>query len=522
VSDLPPPLPRISDYADWHARLCPDAVALKLDDRAWTYAELAAAVDRLARALLAAGIGKGDRVATLQPPHPAYLVDFLATASIGAIWVGLNPRYRLEELLHVLADSEPSILLARRHIGDRCYDTELAALAAACPSLQRIILHDSVDGPPATESMAAFLQPGADIADDRLDTARAGCGGSDPCLIVYTSGSTGAPKGALLHHAGLVQFSLAQNRLWPLSPLRVINYFPINHVGSVVDCSLPCLVAGGTTIFMEKFDPAECLRLMARERVTLWGSVPSTFPMILDLPDFADHDLSAVELIIWGGAAMGEDVIERLAAQGAGLATNYGMTETTSAITGIAPTRDLERLANSVGPEFPGVEIRLCGADDAPVGQGEVGEVQARSALNFLGYWRRPEATAEAFTSDGYFRTGDLAVQRPDGCYRIVGRIKEMYKSGGYNVYPREVEAVLESHPAVDAAAVVAMPDPVWQEVGIAFVKLSAPIDPPDLEAWCRARLANYKLPKRIEIERELPLLPIGKIDKAALRRRLG
>ncbi len=522
MTDLPPPLPRISDYAGWHARLRPDAVALKLDDRAWTYAELSAAVDRLACALLAAGIGKGDRVATLQPPHPAYLVDFLATASIGAIWVGLNPRYRLEELSHVLTDSEPAILLGRRHIGDRCYDTELAALAATCPSLGRIILHDSVDGPPGIEPMAAFLQSGDGIGKDRLDTARAGCGGRDPCLIVYTSGSTGAPKGALLHHAGLTQFSLAQNDLWPFPSLRVINYFPINHVGSVVDCSLPCLVAGGTTIFMEKFDPAECLRLMARERVTLWGSVPSTFPMILDLPDFADHDLSAVELIIWGGAAMSGDVIARLAALGPALATNYGMTETTSAITAIAPTRDLERLANSVGPAFPGVEIRLCGADGAPVGQGEVGEVQARSALNFLGYWRRADATAEAFTDDGYFRTGDLAVLRPDGCYRIVGRIKEMYKSGGYNVYPREVEAVLESHRAVEAAAVVAMPDPIWQEVGIAFVTLGAPVDPADLYAWCRARLANYKLPKRIEIERVLPLLPIGKIDKAALRRRLG
>lgn len=521
MSGLPPELPRISDYAGWHARRRPDAVALRLDGRGWTYAELAAAVDRLARALLAAGIGKGDRVATLQPPHPAYLVDFLAAASIGAIWVGLNPRYRLDELLHVLTDSEPAILLARRHIGDRRYDEELAAIAAACPSLRRIVLHDSADGPPGSEPMAAFLRSGEAIGPERLDAARAGCGGRDPCLIVYTSGSTGAPKGALLHHAGLARFSLAQNRLWPLSPLRVINYFPINHVGSVVDCSLPCLVAGGTTIFMEKFDPAECLRLMARERVTLWGSVPSTFPMILDLPDFADHDLSAVELIIWGGAAMGEEMIARLAALGPALATNYGMTETTSAITAIAPTRDLERLANSVGPAFPGVEVRLCGADDVPVGPGEVGEVQTRSALNFLGYWRRPDATAEAFTSDGYFRTGDLAVLRPDGCYRIVGRIKEMYKSGGYNVYPREVEAVLESHPAVEAAAVVAMPDPTWQEIGVAFVTLAAPADPADLYVWCRARLANYKLPKRIEIERELPLLPIGKIDKAALRRRL-
>lgn len=522
MTDLPPLLPRISDYAGWHATRRPETVALKLDDRAWTYAELASAVDRLARALMAAGIRRGDRVATLQTPHPQYLIDFLATVSIGAIWVGLNPRYQLEELLHVVADSEPAILLARRHIGDRCYDAELAALAASCLSLHRVILHDEADCPAGTESMAAFLRAGEAIDAEALLAARASSGGRDPCLIVYTSGSTGAPKGALLHHEGLARFSLGQNRLWPLSPLRVINYFPINHVGCVADCSLPCLVAGGTTIFMEKFDPARCLALMARERVTLWGSVPSTFPMILDLPDFADHDLSAVELIVWGGAAMGEDVLARLATLGPPMATNYGMTETTSAITAIEPTHDLEALAHSVGDAFPDVEVRLCDANGTPAAEGDIGEVQTRSALNFLGYWRRPEATAEAFTEDGYFRTGDLAARRPDGRYRIAGRIKEMYKSGGYNVYPREIEAVLESHPAVNAAAVVAMPDPVWQEIGVAFVTLAAPVAPADLDAFCRGRLANYKLPKHILIETELPLLPIGKVDKTALKRRLA
>lgn len=517
---LPPLLPRISDYAIWQAERRPDAVAMTLNGATTTYAALARQVDRLARALLAAGVAKGDRVATLQPPNPQYLVDFLAAASIGAIWVGLNPRYQLDELRYVVTDAEPRVLLARQRIGDRRYDADLTALAAGCPSLTHLVLHDADDPMPGAVTLAAFLAAGDAVEEAALAAARAACGGRDPCLIVYTSGSTGKPKGALLHHDGLARFSLGQNRLWPLDPLRVVNYFPINHVGCVADCTLPCLIAGGALVFMEKFDAGECLRLMQAERVTLWGSVPSTFPMLLDHPDFAATDLSAVDLIVWGGAAMDSATIARLAAIQPRMATNYGMTETTSAVTALEPVTDPDLLAHCVGHAFEGVEIRLADADDQPVPDGEPGEVQARSALNFLGYWRRPDATAEAFTADGFFRTGDLAVRRPDGRYRIVGRIKEMYKSGGYNVYPREVEAVLRDHASVTEAAIVAIPDPVWQEVGIAYITVSSPPDMAAAHAFLRDRLANYKCPKRIIVLDEMPLLPIGKIDKAALKRR--
>ena len=517
---LPSLLPRISDYASWQAERRPDAVAMVLDGVTITYAALADGVDRLARALLAAGVRKGDRVASLLPPHPQYLVDFLAAASIGAIWVGLNPRYQLDELRYVVTDAEPRVLLGRQKIGERRYDVDLTALAAACPGLSHLVLHQPDAPLDGAVTMADFLAAGDSIGHAALAAARADCGGRDPCLIVYTSGSTGKPKGALLHHDGLARFSLGQNRVWPVDPLRVINYFPINHVGCVADCTLPCLVAGGTLVFMEKFDPGTCLHLMETERVTLWGSVPSTFPMMLDHPDFVSRDLSSVALIVWGGAAMDAVTIDRLAQVQPRMATNYGMTETTSAVTVLEPVTDREVLAHSVGHAFEGVEIRLADANDQPVPNGETGEIQTRSPLNFLGYWRRPDATAEAFTGDGFFRTGDLAVLRPDGRYRIVGRIKEMYKSGGYNVYPREVEAVLRTGPGVTDAAIVAIPDPVWQEVGVAYVTVSTSVAPGDLLSFLRDRLANYKLPKRIVMLEEMPLLPIGKIDKAALKRR--
>lgn len=511
---------RISDFLFLHARDRPDAVALVLGDRRWTYAALASAVDSLARAMMAAGIGRGDRVATLQTPHPDFLVALLATASIGGIWVGLNPRYQLAELRHILEDAAPKLLLARSEVAGRSYERELVELCAELPAIARLVVFDGDPDVPGADSMADFLDQGRSLAPARLDEARQGVGARMPCLIVYTSGSTGQPKGAVLHHAGINEFCLNQNRLWPLDPHRVVSYFPINHIGGVVDTVLPCIAAGGTVCFMEQFDSAACLALMEREGVTFWISVPSGFQMQLDLPGFADHDLSAVQLIVWEGAEMSPALIARLLQVCPNLATNYGMTEATSAITIVEPTDDIDILSTSVGSAFPDVEIRLVDPDGVAVGIGTEGEVQTRSSLNLLGYWGRPDATEACFTADGFFRTGDLAVQRPDGRYRIVGRLKEMYKSGGYNVYPREIETVLERHPAVAAAAVVARPDPVWQEAGVAYVQPSGDVNVDELAAHCREHLANYKIPKIFVIESDLPMLPIGKIDKRELARR--
>jgi len=512
------PLERVDDLARAAAAATPDAEAMVLGDQRWSYAELMARVDALAAALLAVGVRRGDRVATLSTPHPDFLVAFLAATSVGAIWIGLNPRYRLGELAYVLGDAEPCVLLARSRIQERDYADDLATLVQGCPSLRAVV---ALNGDPlfaGAVTYDAFIAQGAAVDPGTLEAARAATGGRDPCMIVYTSGSTGKPKGALLCHEGICEFSRAQNTLWPVSPLRILNYFPINHIGCVIDVTTPALAAGGAVIFLEQFETAEALRLAADERCTLWGSVPSVLQMQLALPDFAAYDLSAVQLVLWEGAAIPADVLDRLLAMGRPMATNYGMTETTSAITALAPTRDREILLGTVGPAFPGVEVKLMKADGTEAATGEEGEVWARSGWNMLGYWRRPEATAETLTPDGWLRTGDTAVRRPDGHYRIVGRIKEMYKSGGYNVYPREVEDALETHPAVSLAAVVSVPDPLWAEVGVAYIVPTGAVTAAQLQAHLRDRLANYKIPKRFVIREALPLLPIGKVDKIALK----
>lgn len=519
-AESPPPFPRVSDFVAWFAERTPNAEAAVCGDVRLTYAALHTRVEATARALLAAGIGPGDRVATLSPPNIEFWVTFLASVSIGAIWLGLNPRYRSEELKYLVSDAEPALLFARTALGVRRYDGEIAAMREAAPSIARVVSLDELAPAGERESMASFVATGRDVPDETLAAARARCGGREACLLVYTSGSTGRPKGALLHHEGIVAFARGQNRAWPLERQRFLNYLPINHVGCVIDVSVPTLAAGGCLVFLEQFTPDGALELTVRERVNCLGSVPAVFQMQLALPDFASYDLSGIELIIWEGAAMPVEVIKRLRAICPRLATNYGMTETTSAITIVHPTDDLDVLANTVGYAFEGVEIRLVGADGNTVAPGDPGEVQVRSIYNLLGYWRRPDATAEAFTPDGWFRTGDVAEQRADGRYRLVGRLKEMYKSGGYNVYPREIEDTIHSHPDVIMAAVVSRPDPVWDEVGVAFVVGRPGISAQALEEYCRERLANYKLPKEFVLCDELQLLPIGKVDKVALTRR--
>lgn len=516
---LPPVLPRVADYVRWHAERTPEAEALVLGDTRISYAELDARVEALARALLAAGVAVGDRVATLQTPTPEYFVAYLAATSVGAIWAGLNTKYRRDELVYVVNDCQPKVLLTRMLVGDRRYDAEIAALRAAA-DIQVVAGYDGSDADAGIEPFDVFLARGAAVTDAELATRRAAVGGRQACVLVYTSGTTGKPKGAVLQQQGIIEFSIEQTVIWPVEPLRELNFFPINHVGCTVDLATPCLVAGGTTIFMEHFDAAESMDIIEREKVTFWASTPSVFTMQLAELDKRPRDLSAVQLICWEGAAIGSEVLDRLVAICPSLCTNYGQTESTGAMTGVAPTSDRDILLNSVGPAFPGVELRLVDPDGNDVPDGTPGEVWARSPYSFIEYWNRPEATAEAYTADGYLRTGDLAIRRPDGAYRIVGRIREMYKSGGYNVYPREVETVFEDHPAVSEAVVVAIPDAKWQEVGVLYVTLHEAITGEALMDYARQKLANYKLPKRIHIETALPLLPVGKVDRTALRNR--
>lgn len=520
-----PHLERITDYLYHYASATPLSPAASLDGRSISYAELKEKVDECARALIACGVGKGDRVAALSTPHPDFLVTFLAAASIGAVWLGLNPRYRRREYISIFRDAQPKVLFARTQIEGRDYAADIDALSCESASLAAVVLLQRGPSPSCAHlQYDSFLARGASVSGPELVTRRAETAAADPALLVYTSGSTGEPKGALLPHRGLVTCCRAQARYWSVKPVRILNFLPINHVGCVGDISSFVLVTGGCNVFMEQFAARRSMELIAQEKITIWGGVPTTIQMCLNLADEETFDLSSVQLIVWSGAAASQPLIDRMRKITPNLSTSYGLTESVGSVTYAPVGASREILSNTIGAPAPEYELRIAtpAGEAAPV--GEAGEIQLRGDFLMLGYFNRPEATREAFDVDGWLHTGDIGRQRPDGNIELVGRLKEMYKSGGYNIYPREIEMVLESHPDVALAAVVGVADPLYGETGHAFIA-PAPGKAPgaeDLAAFCRERLANYKTPKAFTIESSLPLLPIGKIDKSALRARLA
>ena len=519
-----PRLDRIADYVTHWADLCPDAIATHFDGQTRSYRELAAEVDAWARALLASGIGPGDRVAMLSTPRPEYFTSFLAATSIGAIWLGLNPKYTEAEIARTLTDAMPALVFSLRDFEGENLGAKLRdAAATAEVTAQLVAFGGEADGFAPLET---WLSSGSGVEDARLTQVRVDVSRDDPALIVYTSGSTGVPKGAMLPQRGLCHGYPVQSAHFDLAGAAILCNLPINHIGCVGDLSCGSLVAGGTIVFMERFDPQATLDAIATRKIDCLLGIPTILQMISDLPDFEATDFSHMRLVCWGGAAIGANVLARYRAKGCPLGLTYGMSEVPGSITMSAPGADDRELTETVGRPVPPLEIRLVADDGTASAPGQEGEICLRHDSLMLGYFRRDDATCEAFDDEGFFHTGDVGVMQPEGTVKLVGRKKEMFKSGGYNVYPREIEMVLEAHPQVSAAAVVSVPDPKWQEVGWAFVQAPEGCDVTMLESnlmsLCRENLANYKHPKRIVIRHALPMLPVGKIDKPALKREVS
>lgn len=517
-----PILSLISDYLDVHAEGRSDQDFIVLDDRRLTYNQTKTAVDAMAKGLLASGVSRGDRVAFLGNPTPEFWINFLAVTSVGAIWVGLNPKYTGGELDHVVSDSEPCCLFAFSSIDDEPISDDLSRLLETHASIDELILvdHRRSDAGGLGVALEDWLERGAAISDDALAARRTEVDTLDPAYLVYTSGSTGRPKGALITHRGSNVCNVIAIERKGLAERTIICNLPINHVGAIGDICGRVMTGGGTIHFHERFSPEAMLHTIETERLNAVGGVPTMLQLMVDHPAFEAADLSSIDLIAWGGAAMPAELLQRLIDKtGASQCTmGYGMTEVTGGVTYSGLTDSVELLSTTVGTPDERQPIRIWHPDGRESAVGEAGEIQAKGDYLMAGYWRNAEATAAAFTDDHWFCTGDLAVLRDDGYVQIVGRMSEMYKSGGYNVYPREVELALEEHPSLSMAAVVSIPDPKFQEVGVAYVMGDASLDAAELRAFAAERLANYKVPKQITVMDELPMLPIGKVDKKALQ----
>ena len=509
---------RISDFPFHTAASFPDRDAAVLGERRLSYRELAEAVERCARALIAHGIEPGDRIAMLATPRPEYLVVFLASVRVGAIWLGLNPVHRLAEHRQVLEDSQPRLLFGFPHLRDRDHRQDLKDLTMEFPGIESLVVMGESKG--LGIGYEEFLERGTSVPAEVYAPAVAAVKADDIALIVYTSGSTGGPKGAMITHRNLVHCATVQDRLFPIDPLIVLCNLPVSHIASSSDIVSHALVGGGTIVFQERFDPAEALALIERERISCLLQISTMLQRLLAVPDRRARDTASLRLLFFEGAPMPADQIPDLQEMAETVVTAWGLTESSCSVTYTAAGDPLDVLAETVGRPAVDYELRILDGKGKTAADGEAGEVLVRGPCVMAGYFRQPEATAMAIDAEGWLHSGDIGRVDESGRLRIIGRIKEMFKSGGYNIYPREIEMVLESHPAVSLAGVVAMPDPLYREIGCAFVrrKSGQDLDALALDAWCRERLANYKIPKRFVIRDELPLLPIGKLDKTALK----
>jgi long-chain acyl-CoA synthetase len=509
-------LPSLVHYLDRFAAEAPDRVAVIDADERLSYAGLRDAVGRTADALNAMGVKPGDRVAFMGPPGLSFWVSLLGTLRAGACWMGLNPQYTQPELAHLLRDAQPVWTLVSADTPEAAQRELAGGMALADAGVPLLLETGPTPLGPALVERGRAAKVGAAPAAPVLSAELVRDG---VCLIVYTSGTTGKPKGALLTDTGLVENGWWLARRLGFEPHRVLVNLPINHVGCIGDVCATALVLGGTMVFMPRFDAVGAVRALAEHQISWLPQVPAQFQLMLTKGGLDAQALASVQSLAWGGAAMPGSLIEQLQAWVPDLFNSYGLTECSGTITISERGASLDALTHTIGKPVNRDRVRIADAHDRPLPAGEGGEIQICGPHVFKGYLHNPTATQATFTGDGWLRTGDLGRVISDGSIRLLGRTREMFKSGGYNVYPREVETAIEAMPGVELCAVLGVPDVLWGEVGVAFVQADpAEVTEEALAAHCATRLARYKWPKRFVVRAALPLLPVGKVDKQALK----
>ncbi len=512
-------------YVERWAELKSDREAFVFGDQRLTWAAVKEKMDLTAKALLEAGVAKGDRVALLSMARNEFPITYMAANKIGAVWLGLSPKLTLDELRYIVADSRPAVLIGiTEYLGKDLVPT-IQALAAENPSLKKVL---TIGGTAAgAEGYDDFVNRARPEADGLLLQCAASVSTDDEALLLYTSGSTGKPKGVLHTHRSIVRNIGVQIRefYWEGDePKRILCHFPINHVAADTEIGFGAIMAGATLVFMDKFDPAATLETIQRERLTDLGQVPVMFLMEFKEPTFRTTDLSSLRRFLWAGSAAPKIMLDVLSGigsrSGASLLTGYGSTETCGFVTYTRKDDDLDTLLNTAGRIAEEFELKIVDEERRELPDGQVGEIAVRGPFLMKGYYNNPGATAAVMDNEGWYYTSDLARRDERGYIHIVGRASEMYKSGGENVYPREIEDLIETHPAVLFSAVIGVPDELYQEVGWAFVMLKPgqSVTEDELRTMCQGKMANYKLPKRFFIRPLLPILASGKINKVALK----
>lgn len=530
-------LPPVSySFGVWDAPLLGDTIGADLDRTAaafpdrealidhptglrWTYREFVAEVDALALGLLAAGIGKGDRVGIWAPNCPQWTLTQYATAKIGAVLVNINPAYRSHELRYVLRQAGIRALVAAPAFKTSDYAAMIEQVRPECPELEQVVLLESGE-------WRALLDTGRAGDPELLARAQAGLSADDPINIQYTSGTTGFPKGATLSHHNILNNGYFVGELCGYTEHdRVCIPVPFYHCFGMVMGNLAATSHGAAMVIpAPAFDPHATLEAVAAERCTALYGVPTMFIAELADPDFDSFDLSSLRTGIMAGSPCPEQVmkqvIERMGMREVSIC--YGMTETSPVSTQTRANDSLIQRTATVGRAGPHIEIKIVDPDTGlTVPRGAPGELCTRGYSVMLGYWNDPDKTAEAIDAARWMHTGDLATMDADGYVAITGRIKDMVIRGGENIYPREIEEFLYTHPDVLDAQVIGVPDAKYGEELMAWVRMregATALTPAALREFCLGRLAHFKIPRYVHVVDEFPMTVTGKIRKIEMR----
>jgi acyl-CoA synthetase (AMP-forming)/AMP-acid ligase II len=476
-----------------------------------TFSELSTHAERAARALVTSGIAKGDRVAIWAPNCREWVIAALGIVGAGAVVVPPNTRFKGGEARYVLDRADVKLLFTVTDFLDTNYAAMLAA-EPAIPSLREVIdLRSS-----AFDEFLARGETGAPLP---------AVAGDDMCSILFTSGTTGRPKGAMLTHGATVRAYDAWSTVVGLREGdRYLIVNPFFHSFGLNAGIVACLVKGATMVPHAVFDVDAVMTRAAEERISMLPGPPTVYQSILDHPNVAQFDMSSLRLAVTGAAPVPVEMIRRMRAELGfeTIVTGYGLTEATGIATMCRHDDDPETISGTSGRAIPDVEVQIVDEKGVEVARGEPGEIVIRGYNVMRGFIHDPEATAEAIDADGWLHTGDIGVMNDRGYVRITDRTKDMFIVGGFNAYPAEIENMINDHPAVGQVAVVGVPDERMGEVGYAFVipRHNAQLTPDELKAWCRDKMANYKVPRHIEIVDALPLNASGKVLKYELRER--
>ena len=496
-----------------HAKERPEQVAIVYGDREVTWRELDERSSQIANALVAAGVQANDRVARIEKNAPDYFELAFATSKINAVLVDVNWRLAPAEMRQIIDDAAARVLF----VGEE-FAAHLEKIEAELPSVERTVLLGPADA--IHESIEAFAaaQPTDDPGSDG--------GPQDICLQLYTSGTTGLPKGVMLSNENLFTFVDEVPKTWDFTPGSVSHVvMPTFHIAGS-GWGLVSLAMGARMILDREVDPVKILQEVEAHRITHAIYVPAVLQFLQIVPNAHEHDLSSMELVAYGASPITQQVLQAAMSQfaSAKFVQVYGLTETTGAVVQLdAADHDpanRPELLRSAGKPYPWIELRVVGGDGEDVAPGEIGEVWIKGVQVMVGYWNNPEETARAITPDGWFRSGDAGYLDDDGYLFLHDRVKDMIVSGGENVYPAEVENAIMGCPGVADAAVIGVPDERWGEAVKAIVvkQADADVTAEQVIAWARERIAGFKVPKSVDFTDELPRNPSGKILKKDLR----